>query len=125
MEEEIYKAATRRAVKWGVPVRPLMWVILAALMLGTWGMLLLKTVPMLLGHTTPVLVMVLWMPSVAAVAACIILWMRAITREDDQRLDQMVRAAKLRWRHRSGLAFWRCRTYPAISYDGTSNAWLP
>lgn len=122
MEEEIAKAATRPAMKWGVPLRPLMFVILGALMLGVWGMLALNLTGLTRAYP---LAGIFWMAGIALLAAGLVAWARAITAKDDQRLNQAFRAAGLWWRHGAALRVWGCRSYSAIVYRGNSDAWNP
>jgi type IV secretion system protein VirB3 len=110
VEVEIYKGCTRPAMKYGVPVQPLMYTMFGGLVIGVWGMVFTQS-PW-------------WMLSVFGATAGAIFWMRHVTKHDPQKLDQVVRAAGLWWRHRRGLAFWKCRTYSPITYHGAPDAWL-
>jgi type IV secretion system protein VirB3 len=110
MEVEIYKGCTRPAMKYGVPVVPLMYVMFTGLVVGVWGMVFTRS-----GW---------WMLCVVGATAASILWMRHVTKTDPQRLDQVIRVMALWWRHRRSLAFWKCRTYSPFNWHGASDAWL-
>jgi type IV secretion system protein VirB3 len=111
MEVIVCKAATRPAMKWGVPLKPFMYTFLAGLLMGTWGTVLTGAP---------------WcLPFVALVCASVLLWMRTVTRSDDQRLRQMKRAAWLAWQHRRALRLLGCRAYSPTTCLGASDAWLP
>lgn len=106
--ETIYKGATRPAMKFGVPLVPLV------VLFGT-GMLL-----------------VMWLGvygsgwAALAVVACLVptfFWMRWATFQDDQRLRQQVLALKLRLPHRN-TGFWRSRSYAPALYRGNRDAWI-
>jgi type IV secretion system protein VirB3 len=110
MEVEIYKGCTRPAMKYGVPVKPLMYTMFGGLVIGVWGMVITRSA--------------WWLLCVFAATTGAVLWMRHVTKTDPQRLDQAVRVAALWWRHRRSLAFWKCRTYSPINWHGASDAWL-
>jgi type IV secretion system protein VirB3 len=105
--EAIYKGATRPAMKLGIPLVPL--VVLLGL-----GMLLVMWIGPLLTW---------WIvPCVIVTIAPLLGWMRLVTRRDDQRLRQMLIAAKLRWFDHNR-RFWRSRSYTPYLHRGTRDAW--
>jgi type IV secretion system protein VirB3 len=60
-----------------------------------------------------------------AVLACllpVLLWMRWVTSQDDQRFRQIFVAAKLRL-HDRNRRFWHARSYTPSLYRGASDAW--
>jgi type IV secretion system protein VirB3 len=124
LEEPVYKAATRRAVKWGVPMQPLMLVIAVAFLLGVWGTLFIHIASIIFGWK-PGLWPLGWLLGVFVAAFGLIRWMRSITRNDDQRLEQLLRVRALNKRHRRSRALWRCRSYSPIPCKGAPDAWHP
>lgn len=105
--EPIYKGATRPPTIFGVPLMPFL-VVAGSGFLG--GMYLM------------VYASIAWASVVAALVFPLFLWMRMVTKKDDQRLRQFLLAAKLALacpnRH-----FWRCRSYSCIVYRGSRDAW--
>lgn len=107
-QEAIFKGATRPAMKFGIPLVPLVVLFATAMLVILWGGLLLS-----------------WWIAVGAVAAVLptLAWMRFVTKADDQRFRQMFVAVKLRMRDRNR-RFWHARTYSPTIYRGGSDAWL-
>lgn len=105
--ETIYKGATRPAMKFGIPLVPL--VVLAGLgaLLGLWGGLFV-------GGWVLVLV--------AAVITPAFWWMRLVTQRDDQRFRQMLLAMRLAALDRNA-RFWKTRSYSPTVYKGVDDAW--
>jgi type IV secretion system protein VirB3 len=97
--EAIYKGATRPAMKFGVPLVPLV------ILFGT-GMLLIMWGGTLVGWWIPAAVLASFVPALG--------WMRFVTNRDDQRFRQIFIAAKLRL-HDRNRRFWHARSYsPAL-----------
>ena len=106
-QEAIYKGATRPAMKFGVPLIPLVVLFGAAMLLILWGGLLVSW----------------WIAAgVVAALAPALGWMRFVTRRDDQRFRQLFVAAKLRLRDRNR-RLWRLRSYSPHLYRGARDAW--
>ena len=80
MREPIYKGATRPAVAMGVPLVPFILATAAAAMLGMYALILV-------GPWAALPVVLLYPPSM--------LWMRHVTKKDDQRLRQIVLRLRL------------------------------
>jgi type IV secretion system protein VirB3 len=98
VRELIYKGATRPAVWAGVPLMPFIFVTGIAFLVAMWGMYLVGLVP--LG-----LVALVYIPTV--------LWMRHITKKDDQRLKQMGLRAQLGFRPRTQV-WGRARSFALV-----------
>lgn len=107
VNEVIYKGATRPAMKFGVPLVPLVVLIGSAMLLAMWGGTFVS-----------------WWIAVAVALACApaMAWMRFVTTQDDQRFRQMFVAAKLRV-HDHNRRFWRARSYSPNLYRGARDAW--
>ena len=105
--EAIYKGATRPAMKFGVPLVPL--VVFAGV-----GMLLCLYGGLFVGGWTLLLIAAVLVPG--------FFWMRMVTVRDDQRFRQMLIAARLRALDRNG-RFWRARSYSPHTPKGASDAW--
>ena len=75
MQEVIYKGATRPAVSMGVPLVPFILATAAAAMAAMYALILI-------GPVAALPVPLLYVP--------LMLWMRSVTRKDDQRLRQML-----------------------------------
>jgi len=105
--EAIFKGATRPAMKFGIPLVPLVAVTGAGVLLIMWGGVLVSG----------------WL-ALGAVLAMVpaLLWMRLVTDRDDQRLRQVLVAAKLRLHDRNH-RFWRGRSYSPTTYRGGRDAW--
>ncbi len=105
--EAIYKGATRPAMKFGIPLVPLVVLFGTGMLLILWGGLLVS-----------------WWVAGGVVAATvpILAWMRFATRKDDQRFRQMFVATKLGLRDRNR-RFWHARSYAPTLYRGASDAW--
>jgi type IV secretion system protein VirB3 len=106
-QEAIYKGATRPAMKFGIPLVPLV------VLLGT-GMLLVLWGGVLVSWWVAVVVLVATIPALA--------WMRFATRRDDQRFRQLFLAAKLRLHDRNH-RLWGARSYSPTGFRGASDAW--
>lgn len=107
LREVIYKGATRPAMKFGVPLVPLVTVFGAGMLIIMWGGAFFTwwtalAVPMAL---VPILVLMRW-----------------ITKKDDQRFRQMFLSVKLRMTNRNR-CLWRSRSYAPYVYRGARHAW--
>jgi len=105
--EAIYKGATRPPTIFGVPLVPF-------LLVGASGFLS--------GMYLLIYGSIAWTGVVGGVVLPLFLWMRLLTGKDDQRLRQMLLAARL------ALAcpnrrFWTCRSYSPLVYRGNRDAW--
>jgi len=105
--ETIYKGATRPAMKFGIPLVPLVILFGSGMLLIMWG-------GTLVGWWVPAGVLASFVPSLA--------WMRFVTARDDQRFRQMFIAAKLRL-HERNRRFWRARSYSPTLPPGARDAW--
>ena len=105
--EAIYKGATRPAMKFGIPLVPLVISIGSAMLLTMWGGALWS-----------------WWVAVAVLVALVpvLAWMRFVTAKDDQRFRQMFVAAKLRL-HERNRRLWRARCYSPNLYRGARDDW--
>ena len=105
--EAIYKGATRPAMKFGIPLVPLVVLFGSGMLITVWGGLLLS-----------------WWIAAGVVAATVpaLAWMRFVTGQDDQRFRQLFVALKLRLQDRNR-AFWQARSYAPTVYRGASDAW--
>lgn len=105
--EAIYKGATRPAMKFGIPLVPLVVLFGTGMLLILWGGLLLS-----------------WWIAAGVVSATFpaLAWMRFATRNDDQRFRQIFVAAKLKL-HDRNRRFWHARSYAPTLYRGASDAW--
>ena len=105
--ETIFKGATRPAMKFGVPLVPLIVLAGVGALASLWGGLFIS------GWVVPV-VLILLLPS--------FWWMRFVTARDDQRFRQMVMAARLLAVDRNR-RLWRTRSYAPWSFKGASDDW--
>jgi type IV secretion system protein VirB3 len=104
--DAIYKGATRPAMKLGVPLVPLVVSLGIAMLLIMWIGALVSW----------------WIaPVVLLTLAPALGWMNLVTRRDDQRLRQLVLAAKLRFRDRNR-RIWRSRSYAPYAFRGARHA---
>jgi len=105
--EPIYKGATRPPTIFGVPLLPFLIVSGSGFLVGMYLMVYASAA---------------WMAAVAGIALTMIVWVRGLTRKDDQRLRQAMLAVKLAIacpnRH-----FWCCRSYSPLVYRGGHDAW--
>lgn len=106
--EAIYKGATRPAMKFGVPLQPLVTLCGAGVLLALWAGALFSW----------------WIALAMLVVLCpVLLWMRAITAVDDQRLRQLLMVMRLRRRdHNQRL--WHARSYCPYEVRGGPHVWL-
>ena len=104
--EAIYKGATRPAMKLGIPLVPLVVLFGAGMLLIMWGGI----------HVS-------WWVALAVLVsvAPALAWMRYVTSKDDQRVRQMLVAAKPQM-HDRNRRFWRARSYAPSLYRGARDA---
>lgn len=95
-------------MKFGVPLVPLLAIVLPGMVLGIW-----------------LTVLVAWpfAPLTFLAMAASVFWMRRVTHLDDQRLMQMVLKVKLRLRNRNSA--WRhgARVYTPIAFRRSIHVW--
>lgn len=105
--EAIYKGATRPAMKLGIPLVPLVILFGSGMLLIMWGGVLVS-----------------WWIALGVLSAIVplLLWMRFVTRKDDQRFWQMFLLLKLRW-HDRNRRFWQGRSYAPTLYRGAHDVW--
>ena len=105
--EAIYKGATRPAMKFGVPLVPLVALFGSGMLLVIWSGLLLS-----------------WWIAAGVVGAIVpaLAWMRFVTAKDDQRFLQVFLSLKLRLHDRNRM-FWHARSYSPTIYRGGRHAW--
>ena len=105
--EAIYKGATRPAMKFGIPLVPLVMMLGCAMLTILWGGLLVS-----------------WWITAGVVAGLLpaLAWMRCATHHDDQRFRQFFVAAKLSLTDRNR-RFWHARSYAPTLYRGAKDAW--
>jgi len=108
MIETVFKGATRPPMKFGVPLVPLVVLLLPGFVIGMW----LST-------------MVSWRfaPVIFGTLAVAYGWMRFITYRDDQRLTQMVLNLKLALRNPNRVLRQGARSYAPVTYRGGRNVW--
>lgn len=107
VQEDIFKGATRPAMKFGIPLVPLVVIFGLTMLVILWGGTLVSwwIAPLVLGGVIPVLV-----------------WMRLVTKKDDQRLRQMFLRIKLAAAQRNR-KFWHARTYAPVQWKGMKDAY--
>jgi len=105
--EAIYKGATRPAMKFGIPLVPLVSLLGTCMLITMWGGALFT-----------------WWTAAGVLAASVpaLAWMRFVTRKDDQRFRQMYIAARLNL-HDRNRRFWHARSYSPSLYRGARDAW--
>src|ERR1700742_2173160 len=98
--EAIFKGATRPAMKLGIPLVPLVFLLGLSMLLIMWGGVFLS-----------------WWFALAVIVAAIslLLWMRLVTAKDDQRFRQAFISLKLRL-HDRNRRFWHARSYAPTLY---------
>jgi type IV secretion system protein VirB3 len=107
LREAIYKGATRPAMKFGIPLVPLVVLLGSAMLAIVWGGFLVS-----------------WWVAIGVLIAAMpaLVWMRLVTAKDDQRFRQMFLGAKLRVRDRNR-RFWHARSYTPTLYRGARDGW--
>jgi type IV secretion system protein VirB3 len=100
--EAIYKGATRPAMKLGIPLVPLVILFGSGMLLILWGGVLLSW----------------WVAAGVLLAfAPLLMWMRWVTAQDDQRFRQVFVWLKLR-QHDRNRRFWQARSYSPTLFRG-------
>jgi type IV secretion system protein VirB3 len=105
--ETIFKGATRPAMKFGIPLVPLVCLAGSSMLLCVWGGLLVS------GWLALAVLM--------AVVPCFF-WMRWVTHRDDQRFRQLFLAVRLLGLSRNR-RLWRSRSYAPFNFRGAEDAW--
>ncbi|MBC7732684.1 MAG: VirB3 family type IV secretion system protein [Bacteriovorax sp.] len=108
MLETVFKGATRPPMKFGVPLVPLVALLLPGFLCGMW----LST-------------MVNWRfaPVIFGSLCVAYVWMRIVTSRDDQRLTQMALKLKLAWRNPNRVLRNGARSYAPLDCRGSCHAW--
>lgn len=107
VQEDIFKGATRPATLYGVPLVPLVVVVCATLLLTMWGGSLLSW----------------WVaPFILLGAILVLIWMRMVTKKDDQRLRQMFLRLQLVM-PQANRAFWKSRSYAPVHWKGVKDGY--
>ena len=106
MIETVFKGAARPPMKFGVPLVPLVVLLLPGFICGMW----LSTFAS-------------WMfaPVIFGSLAVAYIWMRSVTSRDDQRLTQMV--LKLALRNPNRVLRNGARSYAPVALRGGRNVW--
>lgn len=104
----MFKGATRPPMKFGVPLVPLVVLLLPGFIAGMWlsTMVDWRFAPVIFGSLTAAY-----------------LWMRFITSRDDQRLTQMVLKLKLAWLNPNRVLRKGSHSYAPVGYRRGRNAW--
>jgi type IV secretion system protein VirB3 len=107
LQEAIYKGATRPAMKFGIPLVPLVVLFGSGMLTVVWGGFLLG-----------------WWVAAAVLVAAVpaLVWMRLVTAKEDQRFRQLFVALKLRLHDRNG-RLWNARSYAPTLYRGAQDDW--
>lgn len=98
-QDMIYKGCTRPPLLWGVPLLPLIMVLMPGMLVGMVG----------LAYFLPMSLVAIFVSLTAWI------WMRAVTKKDDQRLLQIFLRLRLRSRQRN-TRYWGCAAYAPIVY---------
>ena len=98
-QDVIYKGCTRPPLLWGVPLMPLVMILMPGMLVGIVG----------LAYFLPLSLLALLVSTSAWV------WMRAVTKKDDQRLLQIFLRLRLRSRQKN-TRHWGCAAYAPIVY---------
>ena len=108
MIETVFKGATRPPMKFGVPLVPLVVLLLPGFIVGMW----LST-------------MVDWRfaPAIFGSLTIAYVWMRIVTSRDDQRLTQMVLKLKLAARNPNRVLRNGARSYASVGYRRGCHVW--
>lgn len=106
LQEDIFKGATRPSMLAGVPLMPLLLLGGITLLLVFWGGMMISG----------------WVGLISALASIpVYVWMRTISKKDDQRLHQMFLRLKLSIPQRNK-GFWRARSYAPVQWRGVKDA---
>jgi type IV secretion system protein VirB3 len=105
--EVIYKGATRPAMRFGIPLVPLVVLFGCGALLMLWG-------GVLLSGWIALAVLLSFVPA--------LVWMHFVTRRDDQRFHQMFIHLKL-WLHDRNARLWRARSYTPALPRGVRHDW--
>ncbi|MFP1132624.1 VirB3 family type IV secretion system protein [Asticcacaulis sp. W401b] len=97
--DPVFRGATRPAMFLGVPMVPAILLTGSAVLLAMLGLFVNAYVSIL----------------IVAVYLPLYLWMRTVTRQDDQRLNQLVLRLRLRVRMQGARGFWGALSYSPFS----------
>ena len=108
MLETVFKGATRPPMKFGVPLVPLVVLLLPGFVAGMWlsTMLDWRFAPVIFGSL-----------------AIAYVWMRVVTNHDDQRLMQIALKLRLSLRNPNRVLRNGARSYAPVAYRGAPNVW--
>lgn len=108
VREDIFKGATRPAMKGGIPLVPLVVIVCVSMLLIMWGGAFVSW----------------WLaPFVIVTAIIIVIWMRILTKKDDQRLRQMYLRALLSM-PQANRRFWTgARSYAPVQWRGMKDGY--
>lgn len=98
-QDMIYKGCTRPPLLWGVPLMPMIMILMPTMLFGVVG----------LAYFLPISLIALFMSCLTWI------WMRAVTKKDDQRLLQIFLRLRLRARQKNS-RYWGCAAYAPIVY---------
>lgn len=98
-QDMIYKGCTRPPLLWGVPLMPLVMILMPGMLVGMVG----------LAYFLPMSLVAL----LFSISGWV--WMRAVTKKDDQRLLQIFLRMRLRSRQKN-TRHWGCAAYVPIVY---------
>jgi len=98
-QDMIYKGCTRPPLLWGVPLLPLIMVLMPGMLVGMVG----------LAYFLPMSLVAIFVSLTAWI------WMRAVTKKDDQRLLQIFLRLRLRSRQKN-TRYWGCAAYAPVVY---------
>jgi type IV secretion system protein VirB3 len=107
--DPLFKGCTRPAMRFGVPLVPLIGVGVAMFLPGMWCVMLSQNISPMLLPVGLVLIFVILPVS--------IWWMREVTKKDDYRLEQLMNRLTLRARQRNSLLWGKgVAAYSPIQY---------
>jgi type IV secretion system protein VirB3 len=98
-QDPIYKGCTRPPLMWGVPLMPLVMMLMPGMLVGILG----------LAYLLPASLVAMFV----SVSAWV--WMRSVTKKDDQRLLQFFLRLRLRSRQKN-TRYWGCASYAPMVY---------
>lgn len=99
--DPIFKGCTRPAMLGGVPIVPLILICGLTLMIAVWSFYLIS------GYVS-LFTLLVTIP--------ILLAMRQVTKQDDQRLRQLLMRARMRVRHRRSRLLWGAISYGPLQF---------
>lgn len=105
--DPIFRGCTRPAMFAGIPMVPFMLTSGAFLLLAVWTFYLLSPYVSLC-------LLLIYVP--------IVVWMRHATKQDDQRLRQIMMRARMRFRQRASRELWGAISFSPIRYKRRKKA---